>query len=499
MAEDEKLGYQYLKDKINEIWEKISELEKNIQRNWNLIQGNVQDILPDELSKRDERIEKLEKKVDAWIDDIRIGNKERFKLKDEVKEIKSQNIGDNLDNMDASIIKTNKEISELEKRSINLLTQIPRITTLEKKFNELMEYDRTDYAERIEKLEKKVGDIRNRILNIKPNNELFIKCLRMQQQIDGLYQSIHGIAPSEADNIKEVLRELFKKVDDLYAEWTGLENDNDQLEQRIDDLEDKLSKCGVVWDYRLDEQYAEIRENLIPRMEIEFNSHKALRQEISELKEVLRKSIKEIGNYLDTNRFEYLLSQLGGDSKSSKKMHTQRVHLQNEINEELVEAHRKLNIKDGEKSVSGEVHLKDLPNGVGKDSHIADSRPAKYVSAEEDYYDPQREECEHNRPFWECEICGNTRSPKEPTPSKCGDCEIGIADPTLDECKPCFEKEPPDDLAGSARQTEDYECRNCFQIFSIIQDIKTEETQITWCPFCKSYSIKYLKEDKKDE
>jgi len=32
----------------------------------------------------------------------------------------------------------------------------------------------------------------------------------------------------------------------------------------------------------------------------------------------------------------------------------------------------------------------------------------------------QKEECEHNRPFWECEICGNQKKLKEETPSKDG-------------------------------------------------------------------------------
>ncbi len=35
------------------------------------------------------------------------------------------------------------------------------------------------------------------------------------------------------------------------------------------------------------------------------------------------------------------------------------------------------------------------------------------VSAEEDYDDASKEECEHNQPFWECEICGNIRAQTE--------------------------------------------------------------------------------------
>ena len=35
---------------------------------------------------------------------------------------------------------------------------------------------------RILDLEKEIAELRNRILNIKPNNELFIKIMRIQQQ-----------------------------------------------------------------------------------------------------------------------------------------------------------------------------------------------------------------------------------------------------------------------------------------------------------------------------
>lgn len=35
-----------------------------------------------------------------------------------------------------------------------------------------------------------------------------------------------------------------------------------------------------------------------------------------------------------------------------------------------------------------------------------------------------QEECEHNQPFWECEICGNVRTKKEtPTDKGCSDCK----------------------------------------------------------------------------
>lgn len=45
---------------------------------------------------------------------------------------------------------------------------------------------------------------------------------------------------------------------------------------------------------------------------------------------------------------------------------------------------------------------------------------------------------------------------------------------------------------------EKYRCKSCHQIFSIMQDVKTEGTQIMWCPFCKSYQLKYLSEGKKN-
>jgi len=61
-------------------------------------------------------------------------------------------------------------------------------------------------AERISELEKKQSDIRSKILNIKPNNELFIKIMRMQQQIDKLRLKLEN-SPSNF-NLKNQIAEL---------------------------------------------------------------------------------------------------------------------------------------------------------------------------------------------------------------------------------------------------------------------------------------------------
>lgn len=66
---------------------------------------------------------------------------------------------------------------------------------------------------------------------------------------------------------------------------------------------------------------------------------------------------------------------------------------------------------DGEKdTVVSE--LGENPINVYSHEIATNSKPSR-----DDDYDPQKEECEHNRPFWECEICGNRRIEKPSEPS----------------------------------------------------------------------------------
>jgi len=110
---------------------------------------------------------------------------------------------------------TERHIKELEKKVDDLKEYIDATAIILNDDSKNNYKEISELKDDMTKWEKRHQELRDRMLNIKPNNELFIKCLRMQQQIDelkerveGIFKSIHGISPDEPDIIKEVLREL---------------------------------------------------------------------------------------------------------------------------------------------------------------------------------------------------------------------------------------------------------------------------------------------------
>ena len=189
-----------------------------------------------------------------------------------------------------------------------------------------------------DKIDEKISELRNEwklALGCKEDWKIWDVVTELKERVEGIYKSVHGIAPDEPDIIKEVLRDFRKWVRDLilFLKWSS---NLESLEENDMTLEELL------------------------------------------------------------HRHDYTrLSKLDGDSKKAWEFAEKVIKEKN----------------DGEKTT---VVATKVYKEVVADIIKNDSTPSKYVSAEEDYYDPQKEECEHNRPFWECEICGNTRKPKEP-------------------------------------------------------------------------------------
>ena len=174
----------------------------------------------------------------------------------------------------------------------------------------------------------------------------------LEKKVDDMKKQLFARHSDLAKVVKKEISELEKKVDE-----------NREYEIQLKELHDKeISELKN--DYVYIEAIAEANQinitELKERVEGIFESIHGISDGDSidwktSYREILEKTktdekCPKCGNYyfehVGTGR-EWMCPKKDGDSK---KMHSQRVHSQNDINAELVEAHRKLNINDGEKS-----------------------------------------------------------------------------------------------------------------------------------------------------
>ena len=123
-----------------------------------------------------------------------------------------------------------KTFEELTNHYIGLKA---KISELEKNFGS-ENVAMVEFRKELNEQEKTYQELRNRILNIKPNNELFIKCMRMQQQIDELkeqmtnnYEYFKTVNHNQFID-REVLRELNDAFNKLVDKLTPEEYSEEQ-------------------------------------------------------------------------------------------------------------------------------------------------------------------------------------------------------------------------------------------------------------------------------
>lgn len=176
------------------------------------------------------------------------------------------------------------------------------------------------------------------------------------------------------------------------------------LNERLEELEKKVERLDAYTHREVPDNYGYIQK---------------LQKEISELKEEFDKLFKcPFDCEKAINGLKERLSQLDGDSKDDDP------------------AYREL--KEWTKKVRKEINGGEISVGSERGKRALD--PLKSEGGRNSY-DPPR---------------------TDSNPLKCDECEIGIADPTLDECKLCYPDEKPSKFK--------FKCGHCGVMFEVYHD-----------------------------
>jgi len=223
------------------------------------------------------------------------------------------------------------------------------------------------------------------------------------------------------------ISDLEKKIDELYAEWTGLENDNDQLEQRIEKLEassaphtensldiTELYNRELKWDgysKYINKTIAELKEQIDYAYRVSEGIDKFLA--LSRIK-TLEKVLRELNQIVKGINYDLNIRKLFGSD------------IYNHYSERLAENERKLEGGD------------DMREQGSPD----DSNPPNCDKCDRTIEHCVKNECPHRKD----DIC----------------IDRGILCPAIQKYFTPKEK-PPEPIAGSARQT--VICPNCMRQF----------------------------------